>query len=181
LFDKKCLVNLKSVNHFPKTLDARRIRPLLNDIVDLHVQVVDHHRNLVGTEIRQHLVNVTEIRPTQIPATKLDVFWPSSRIPVGWPDKSSQKIPAGSLPTGRDLAILRLFCAGFRQFWPESGHFCRNLTNPDSNETIRIPAFISNSSYSSRNPVKVVGILLVNDEISSPVIFILFYINIYMF
>jgi len=41
--------------------------------------------------------------------------------------------------------------------------------------------FISDSGYSSQNPVKVAGILLVSDGISSPLIFILFYINIYMF
>jgi hypothetical protein len=32
--------------------DTRRIRPLLNDTGDLHVQVVDHHRNLASIEIR---------------------------------------------------------------------------------------------------------------------------------
>jgi hypothetical protein len=48
-------------------------------------------------------------------------------------------------------------------------------------KTIRIPAFISDSGYSSQNPVKVAEILSVSDGISSSVIFILFYINIYMF
>jgi hypothetical protein len=66
-------------------------------------------------------------------------------------------------------------------FLPESYHFCQNLANPDSDETVQILAFILDSGYSSQNSVKVAGILLVNGEISSPVIFILFYINIYMF
>jgi hypothetical protein len=58
---------------------------------------------------------------------------------------------------------------------------CRIPANPNSNKTVRILAFISDSGYSSRNPVKVAEILSVSDGISSPVIFILFYINIYMF
>jgi hypothetical protein len=100
----------------------------------------------------------------------------------------------GSLPTRRDLART----AGFQPNSSSSGRisasrlefggsvldccsFGRNPANPDSDETIRIPAFISDSGYSSRNLVKVAEILLVSDRISSPVIFILFYINIYMF
>jgi len=66
--------------------------------------------------------------------------------------------------------------------WSESSRLCcRNLAIPDSDETIRIPAFISNSGYISRNQVKMVKILSVNDWISYSMIFILFYINIYMF
>jgi hypothetical protein len=51
---------------------------------------------------------------------------------------------------------------------------------PDSDEIVRIPAFISNSGYINRNQVKIVRILLVSDRISSSIIFILFYINIFM-
>jgi hypothetical protein len=36
---------------------------------------------------------------------------------------------------------------------PDFGSFGRNPTNPDSNETVRISAFISYSCYSSWNPV----------------------------
>jgi len=98
------------------------------------------------------------------------------------------------------LARIWSFCARFQQFseirylLSESGHIRWNSAtfteirplflefgHPDSNESVRISAFISDSGYSSQNPKKVVGILSVSDEISSPVIFILFYINIYMF
>jgi hypothetical protein len=63
-----------------------------------------------------------------------------------------------------------------RSLPPDSGHLLQNPANPDSNETVRIPA----SGNNSQNPVKVAEILPVNDGISSPMIFILFYINIYM-
>jgi len=42
--------------------DARRGRSILNDTIDLHVQAADHHRNIAGIGIRQHPVNVAEIR-----------------------------------------------------------------------------------------------------------------------
>jgi hypothetical protein len=98
------------------------------------------------------------------------------------------------MPNGQDLAGFRpigwspavLFripavLAGFGALLPESGHIRRNPTNPDSDETIRIPAFISDSGYSSQNPIKVAGIPSFSDGILSLVIFILNYINIYMF
>jgi hypothetical protein len=59
--------------------------------------------------------------------------------------------------------------------------FYHNPAIPDSDETVRILAFISNSGYISRNQVKMVRIFSVNDRISLSMIFILFYINIYMF
>lgn len=99
-------------------------------------------------------------------------FWPASRIPA---------VLARSRPVGRSPAVLcriPTVLAGIRSLLPESGHFRRNPANPDSDETIRIPAFISDSGYSYQNPVKVAKILLVSDRISSSVIFILFYINI---
>jgi hypothetical protein len=67
----------------------------------------------------------------------------SGRILAG----SGQKIPArtvGSLPTSRDLAKTA--------YWPDSSgsdSFGRNSANPDLNEIVRIPAFISNFGYSS--------------------------------
>jgi hypothetical protein len=64
---------------------------------------------------------------------------------------------------------------------PDSDSFGRNLANSDSYEIVRIPAFILDSGYSSQNPVKVTKILSVSDGISSSMIFILFYINFYMF
>jgi hypothetical protein len=64
--------------------------------------------------------------------------------------------------------------------FPDFSHFCQNSANPDSDKTVRIPAFIPDSGNSSRNQVKMVGILPVSDGISSPVIFILFCINIYL-
>jgi hypothetical protein len=72
-----------------------------------------------------------------------------------WPDLAKT-----SLPERPNFGLL----AGFQQiwqipasmpessnFWPESGHFHRNPANPDSDETVRIPAFILNYGYSSRN------------------------------
>jgi hypothetical protein len=129
--------------------DARRSRSILNGTVNLHVQATDHHRNIAGIGIRQHLVNVAGIwrrNPvSQIPATNL-----TGRI---WPDPSSLS---------------------------GSGHFRRNPVIPDFDETVRISAFISNSGYISRNQVKIVRIFSVSDRISSSMIFILFYINIFM-
>jgi hypothetical protein len=69
-----------------------------------------------------------------------------------------------------------------RSMSPESGHLRRNSVSPNfGDQTGRILAFISNSGYISRNPVKVARILMVSDGISSSMIFILFYINIYIF
>jgi len=59
-------------------------------------------------------------------------------------------------------------------------YFRRNPAIPDSDETVRIPAFISNSGYISQNQVKIVKILSLSDRISSSMIFILFYIYIFM-
>jgi hypothetical protein len=58
---------------------TRRIQPLLNDTVDFYFQIVEHHRNLVDTAIRQHPVNVAGIWLAQIPATKMVVFRPFGR------------------------------------------------------------------------------------------------------
>jgi hypothetical protein len=57
-----------------------------------------------------------------------------------------------------------------------SDHLHRNPANQDSDETVWILAFIPEFDNSSLNQVKVAGILPVNDGISPPVIFILFYI-----
>jgi hypothetical protein len=79
------------------------------------LQAVDHHRNLAGTEIRQHPIYVAGIRPSG----------QKGRIPAGWPDRSGQIRP--------DPCRL----AGFRRFWqipasiPESGQpkFRRNCSD----------------------------------------------------
>jgi hypothetical protein len=97
------------------------------------------------------------------------------RIPAG-PGQSGQ-IPAGPGQRGRFPAG---WPDGSGQIRPESGHFRRNPAIPYSDETVRIPAFISNSGYISRNQVKIVRILSVSNRISSSMIFILFYINIFM-
>jgi len=107
------------------------------------------------------------------PSGRIPAIWPESRIPADWPDLARE---AGSRPAG--------------PIWPErpagrtdlarSGHFRLNPAIPDSDETVRILAFISNSGYISRNQVKMVRILSVSDRISSSMIFILFYINIFM-
>jgi hypothetical protein len=171
--------------------NARRIQPLLNDTVDFHVQTNNHHQNLAYAEIYQHPVNVVGIRSAQILATKLVVFRPSSRIwpehpgqnerlaKQIWPEYLGQKgrIPADWLNSSSFGRILASRLESGRSV-PDSGHFFRNPATPDSDETVRIRAFISDFGYSSRNPVKVAEILSISYEISSPVIFILFYINI---
>jgi hypothetical protein len=53
---RKIITFFKSVNHFPQMADA--FDPRLNDEVHLHVQAVDHHRNLASVEIGQHSVTV---------------------------------------------------------------------------------------------------------------------------
>jgi hypothetical protein len=81
------------------------------------------------------------------------------------------RIPASRLESGRSVPDFGSFgrnpvtFAGIRPL-------CRNLANLDSDETVWILAFISDSGYSSRNPIKVAEILFVSDRISSPVIFI---------
>jgi hypothetical protein len=122
------------------------------------------------------------IQSAQILATKLVVFQPSSwnlaktsqpERPASRTDlaKKSQPENLGSLLIGWDLART----TRFQQFWqsgrsvPGSNSFGRNPTKPNSDETVQIPAFISDSNYSSQNPVKIAGILSVSDKISSPV------------
>jgi hypothetical protein len=50
-----------------------------------------------------------------------------------------------------------------RPLLPESGHFPLNPANPDSDEFVRSSAFISDSGYSSRNPVGQWRNLVTND------------------
>jgi hypothetical protein len=80
------------------------------------------------------------------------------------PDSDDQngRIPAGIQPFCAGLILTIL--VGFQPERLPSGHFHRNSANLDFNETVRISA-------------TVIGILPVNDGISSPMIFILFYIN----
>jgi hypothetical protein len=140
-----------------------------------------------------------ESGPDRIPTT-----WPESvqkgQILAG----SSQKIPtrmADRLDPCRLAGICpeRLDPCRLVGIWPErldssgSGSFRPVSRSPAvlgriSAKTARIRATqilirlsgLRPLSY-NQNPVKVVEILSVSDEISSPVIFILFYINIYMF
>jgi hypothetical protein len=123
------------------------------------------------------------IRSAQIPTTKLVVFRPSGQNGRIWPEYPGQNSQIPAVLAGFSAVLSRnaTIFAEIRSFLSESGHFRRNLANPDFDETVRIPAFISNSGYSSWNPVKVAEILSVSDGISSPMIFILFYINTYMF
>jgi hypothetical protein len=46
----KMLSKSQKMNHFPHTEDTFNL--LLNNVVDLHAQAVDNHRNLVGAGIR---------------------------------------------------------------------------------------------------------------------------------
>jgi hypothetical protein len=113
--------------------------------------------------------------PTSRDLARMVGFWPTGQILV---------VLVGFWPVGRSPTVLcqiLIVLAEIRSLLPESGHFHRNPANLDSDKIFRILAFISDSGYSSRNPVKVAWILSVSNGISSPVIFILFYINIYMF
>jgi len=77
------------------------------------------------------------------------------RFPAVWPDGSGQIRPLWPDPARwPETGIL---CRNPAKL-PESGHFRRNPVIPDSDETVRIPAFISNSSYVSQNQVKIVRI-----------------------
>jgi hypothetical protein len=96
-----------------------------------------------GDGIRPALVRPAGFRPSDR----------RGRIPIGWPDGSGQ--PVGIRPLWPDPAKV----ARIRPFVPDSGHFRRNPTILDSDETVRIPAFISNSGYISQNQVKMVKIL----------------------
>jgi len=82
-------------------------------------------------------------------------LWPGRPVPgrlAGriWPDPASLARPGQMAGTG-------ILCRNPAKL-PESGHFRRNPVIPDSDETVRIPAFISNSSYVSQNQVKIVRI-----------------------
>jgi hypothetical protein len=90
--------------------------------------------------------------------------WPLSL----WQDSSQNgRLPAYWLESERSVPDFGTN-ARFQSLLPKSGQ-------SDSDENCL------DSGYSGQNPVKAAGILPVSDEILSPVIFILFYINIYMF
>jgi len=113
-FDKKCLVNFekwfklfKSVNHFSQAVDT--FDPFLNDAINLHVQAVDHHRNLADAGIWQHPVTVVGFQP---PLSKSGQarFW----LPE-WSDSNTN----GIRPT---QILMKLF--GFRPlFWNPAGEW----------------------------------------------------------
>jgi hypothetical protein len=90
--------------------------PLLND-------TVDHHRNLVGAEIRQCPATFFEIQSAHISVTRM----------------------VGFRPTGRDSVVLTEFC----RKWPDFCHLHWNSVNLDFDETVRIPAFIPKFGNSS--------------------------------
>jgi hypothetical protein len=135
---------------------------------------------------RRNPATFAGIRSAQIPATNLarepvsGRIWPERLNPGRpwlerpvpgrlWPERPDPASLPGSWLDGRNPAI------------PDSDETVRNQAILDSDETVRIPAFISNSDYISRNQVKMIKILSFSDRISSSMIFILFYINIYMF
>jgi hypothetical protein len=171
-------------NHFSKMADA--FDPLLNDAVNFHVETVDHHRNLAPAESD----NVQSLSPEyghlRRNPVSLDFDDQIGSIPTIWLERpdSGLSVLESSLSGGIPARTVgfRSFCAGFWQFWPNSdnfpefGYFPWNLANPDSDEYVRISAFISNFGYSSRNSIRGVGILSVNDGISLSVIFILIFI-----
>jgi hypothetical protein len=147
----------------------------------LSLQVVDHHRNLVGTQIRQHPINVVgirqrnsaifaKIRLAQISAT---VFRPSSWI---WPERPNfgqsdpcrlariwlEQLDSGLLAGFQRFWQIPASMPESGNFWPESGPFRWNPANPDSDETVRIrPLFgilaivagMAESGKSGQNPV----------------------------
>jgi hypothetical protein len=160
--------------------DVRRGRSILNGTVDLHVQAADTIEILPVSESDNIRLMSPEsgdgIRP---PSPKSGdqsdpnlAIWPNPGRP--WPERPDpgrpwpkRPIPDRQAGSGQNIRL-----AG--RIWPDPAIL-------DSDETVRIPAFISNSGYISRNQVKMVKILSASDRISSSMIFILFYINIYMF
>jgi hypothetical protein len=126
-------------------------------------------------------------------------IWPDPGRPAGiWPEPAgSGRDPIGlarSPGSGRSGQRAGLLWPDPSRLWPErpdSGQMPAgsgqirplrlNPAIPDSDKTVRIPAIILNSDCINRNQVKMVRILSVSDGISLSMIFILFYINIYMF
>jgi hypothetical protein len=109
--------------------------------------------------------DLAKISLPELPAGRNIPARTANRILVDWP-RSGQN---GQIPTvladSSQYAEVPPFCAGFRQFG-------RNPANLDSDEIVRIPAFILDSGYYSQNSIKVGGILSISDRISSSVIFI---------
>jgi hypothetical protein len=145
-----------------QAIDHHRSRPLPKSC---------RYQNLTASgQCRRNLISPNS--GNRIPAiwpNRPDLDWLARSSQNARPVRSGQKIPArtaGSLLTSQDLARTAGFwpTAGFQRFWrilasmpesgrsvPEFGSFGRNSANPDSNETVRIPAFILDSGYSSRN------------------------------
>jgi hypothetical protein len=126
--------------------DARCIRPLLNDTVDLHFKQ--------STIIEILPVPKSDSIRSILPESGNPRFrrsYSGHNIPArttGWPDLARKFRPTGRIPAV--LADSGQY-VGIRQFWLESIHFRWNPANADSSETVRIPAFILNYGYSSRN------------------------------
>lgn len=110
----------------------------------------------------------------QIPAIQPDsgrIQQESGQIWPNQPDLTRfQPYSRSPVVLGQNLANL----AGFRPVQPEAGHM-----RPESDDGHRM---FPDSGHFRRNSAipLYLGILPINDEISLPVIFILFYINIYM-
>jgi hypothetical protein len=94
------------------------------------------HRNLVGPD--------SGYQTDRIPATWPE--WPGSGLLAEfqrfWQFSASMPKSGHSGPDFGNFGRNSVFL-------PEFGHFCRNLYNPDSDEIVRIPAFILDSGYSS--------------------------------
>jgi hypothetical protein len=145
--------------------DARRIRPFLNNTVDLHVKAVDHYRNPITSSqcrrnpaifvrIRQQNPAIfVRIQSAQILATKLIVFRPPSQN--GQLAEKSKPERPNSDWLARSGQNISARTTGFQRFYQFSASmpkpsrsglnscsFGWNPTNPDFDETVRIPAFI---------------------------------------
>jgi hypothetical protein len=82
----------KNVNHFFQTADA--FDSLLNDAVDLHVQVVDHRRNLAGAGIWQRPVTVAgfwQPKSSHLRRNPINLGFDNQngRIPAIWQERSN--------------------------------------------------------------------------------------------
>jgi hypothetical protein len=143
--------------------DARRIRPLLNDTVDLHFKqstIIE----ILSVPKSDSIRIMSSESGNRILSLSPESGQPRFRRPYsGWLAGSGQNIPArmASRPdlasrSGQNGRLARQIkartasrsdlarTAGFRLV-------CRNPANPDFDEIVRIPAFILDPGYSSRN------------------------------
>jgi len=116
----------KMIYAFPQTTDI--FDHLLNDAIDLHIQVVKHHRNLAGTEIRQRPVIVVGLCRPDSGNLRRNLVGPNSGDQDGRDLARTAEFQnlartVDFQPTGRDSAVLCRIPTQMARFWPPSPEF----------------------------------------------------------